>query len=143
MVRLICLAEAAEQASGAAVNTGRKLARQEVWSCALMVAKSKLMKGTVPRNELSAILLMTELAFIVKKSLGEQVDKIIYVTDSMIASHWRQNTNKRLRSYVLSRVNLARRMIQWTLDCELIPLFHIDGNSNLADLLTKPWTRLG
>ena len=29
-------------------------------------------------------------------------------------------------------------MIQWTLDAELIPLLHIDGNSNLADLLTKP-----
>ena len=53
--------------------------------CALMAAKSKLKKGTVPRNELSAILSMTGLAFIVRKSQGEQVDEIVYATDSMIA----------------------------------------------------------
>ena len=74
------------------------------------------MKGTVPRNELSANLLMTELPYIVKKSQGEQVDEIIYTTDSTIALCWCHNTNKRLRSYVLSRVESARRMIQWAVD---------------------------
>ena len=59
-----------------------------------MAAKSKLIKGTVPRNELSAILLMTELAYIVKKSLGEKVDDIIYITDSTIALCWSYNINK-------------------------------------------------
>ena len=29
-------------------------------------------------------------------------------------------------------------MIQWTLDKEEIPLFHINGNNNRADLLAKP-----
>ena len=50
-----------------------------------MSAKSKLMKGTIPRNELSAIMLMTEVAFVVKKSLGDRVESVIYVTDSTIA----------------------------------------------------------
>ena len=63
---------------------------------ALLAVKSKLMKGTVPRNELSATLLMTELAYIVKKSLREQVDEIIYITESPIVLCWCHNTNKRL-----------------------------------------------
>ena len=75
---------------------------------------------------------MTELAYIVKKR--EEVDEIIYITDRLC---WCHNTNKRLRTYVLSRVNSARRMIQWTLNTEDISLFHIDGKSNLADLLSK------
>ena len=61
-----------------------------------------------------------------------------YITDSTIALCWCDNTNKSLRSYVLSRVESARRMIQWTLDSEDIPLYHIEGTSNLAYLLTKP-----
>ena len=28
-------------------------------------------------------------------------------------------------------------MINWTIDSDMIPLFHIDGTLNLADLLTK------
>ena len=54
-VRLICLADSAEAAGGTAIYAGRKLAGQDNWSCALLAAKSKLMKGTIPRNELSAI----------------------------------------------------------------------------------------
>ena len=51
----------------------------------LMSAKSKLMKRTIPHNKLSAIMLITEVAFIVKKALGDRVDSVIYVTDSNIA----------------------------------------------------------
>ena len=46
---------AAEHAGGAAVYAGRKL-KNGPWSCSLMSAKSKPMKDTIPRNELSAIM---------------------------------------------------------------------------------------
>ena len=46
------------------------------------------MKVTDPRNELTAILLMTELLSIVKKSLEVKVDEIVYITDSTIALSW-------------------------------------------------------
>ena len=94
-IRLICVADAAEHAGGAAVYAGRRL-KDGTWSCSLMSAKSKLMKGTIPRNELSAIMLMTEIAFIVKKSLGDRVESVIYVSDSTIALCWVHNINKRL-----------------------------------------------
>ena len=101
---LICVSDAAEFAGGAAVYGGRKL-RDVTWSC---TAKSKLMKGTVPRNELFAIMLMTEVAFITKKTLGDRVGDIIFVTDSTITLCWVHNENKRLRIYVLNRVVTIR-----------------------------------
>jgi hypothetical protein len=41
--------------------------------------------------------------------------------------------------WVHNRVTLARTAIRWTVgNIELLPLFHIPGSDNLADLLTKP-----
>ena len=135
-IRLIVLSDAAESAGGAAVYAGRKML-SGVWSCSLMAAKSRMMKFTIPRNELSAILLATELAFLVKKALGDRVDEIIYVTDSTIALSWCHNTTRKLRAFIFARVESIRRMIQWTTEKEQIPLYHVDGTRNLADLLTK------
>ena len=136
-IRLICVSDAGQFAGGAAVYAGRRLIDGS-WSCGLIASKSKLLKATVPRNELSAILLMTELGYVVKKAIGENVDDIIYVTDSMITLAWCHNTRKKLRSFIFSRVESARRLIEWTVENENIPLFHIDKELNIADLLTKP-----
>ena len=135
-IRLIVLSDAAEEAGGAAVYAGRRL-ESGLWSCKLVAAKSKMMKYTVPRNELSAILLATELAFLVKKALGERVGEILYVTDSTIALSWCHNTVRKLRAFIFARVESIRRMIQWTTEKDEIPLYHVDGTKNLADLLTK------
>ena len=135
-IRLICLSDAAENAGGAVVYGGRKRIDGS-WSCSLITAKSKLMKSTIPRNELSAIMLMTELAFIVKTSLGERVTEIVYLTDSTIAMSWCHNTTIKIRLFVKNRVETIRRMIEWGTGEEEIPLYHIDGTLNVADLLTK------
>ena len=86
-IRLICLANAAKFAGGAVVYAGRKL-KSGNWSCSILASKSKLMDATIPRNELSAILLCTKLAFLVKRALRDLVDQIIYCTDSTIALRW-------------------------------------------------------
>ena len=135
--RLICISDAATHAGGAAIYIGFHC-DDGSFSNKLLTAKSKLMSATVPRNELSAILLMTEMAYIVSKALEGMVTQIIYVTDSTIALSWCHNVNKRLRLYVHSRVESIRRMIEWTLNStEELPLFHVDGRLNIADLLTK------
>ncbi len=134
---MICLSDASKRAGGAAIYMSKKCIDGS-WSTALLCSKSKLMKGTVPRNELSAILLMTELAYIVKRSLGSKVGEVIYLTDSTIALSWIHNTNIKVRAYIFSRVQAARGMIELTTGSKRIPLFHIDGKLNLADLLTKP-----
>ena len=63
-------------------------------SCALVASKSKLMKTTVPQNELSAILLGTELIYLVAKSMGSRVKDMIFATDSTIALSWCCNPTK-------------------------------------------------
>ena len=137
-VRLLCISDAAVHAGGAAVYANYRLDNGN-YSCTLLESKSRILDGTVPRNELSAIMLMTELAYTVKKALGSIVNQIIYVTDSTIAMCWSFNTQKKLRLYALNRVTLIRQMIEWTTgETENLPLYHIDGNLNPADLLTKP-----
>ena len=98
-IRLICLADAAEFAGGAAVYAGKETS-PGMWLCSLLAAKSKLMKETIPRNELSAILLCAELAFMVKSSLGSEVGEVIYLTDSTIALSWCSSETIKLRLFV-------------------------------------------
>ena len=135
-LRLICLSDAGKSAGGAVIYVGRK-DEDGNWSCALMTSKSKMMHATVPRNELGAILIMAELAYVTRKSLEERVDEILYFTDSSIALAWMQNTNIKLRAYTFARVQASRRLIQMTTGLEQIPIYHIDGDKNIADLLTK------
>ena len=75
-IRLICVTDAVITAGGAAVYAGRKL-KYSTCSCTLVASKSKLMKATVPRNELSAIMLETELIYLVAKSMGSRVEDVI------------------------------------------------------------------
>ena len=95
------------------------------------------MKATVPRNELSAIMLGTELIYLVAKSIGSRVEDVIFATDSKIALSWCCNLTKKLRLFVFSRVETIRSMIEWTTGRDYLPLYHEDGDLNLSDLLTK------
>ena len=136
--RLIAVSDASTNAGGAAIYLGFLRKNTGKFSNQLLTAKSKLMSATVPRNELSAILLTTELAFIATRALQGLVKNFVYVTDSTIALAWCHNVNKRLRLYVHSRVESIRRMIEWTTgDDTKVPLYHIESGLNIADLLTK------
>ena len=94
------------------------------------------MKATVPRNELSAIMLGTELIYLVAKSMGTKVEDVIFATESTIGLSWCCNPTKKLRLFVFSRVEKIRRMIDWTTGCDYCPIYHVDGTMNHADLLT-------
>ena len=136
-VRLLCFSDAAVAAGGAAIYASYQISDSE-YSCKLLTSKSKLMNGSIPRNELSAVLLMAELAFLIKKALGAMVTEVLYFTDSTIALSWCHNVNKKLRMFVFNRVSTIRRFIDWTTgQGESIPLYHIPGPENIADLLTK------
>jgi hypothetical protein len=86
-VRLLCLADAGERAGGCAVYAGYPL-KDGHYSCQLVYAKSRLMRNTVPRNELEAILMCAEASLVVQKSLGEVVKEVFYFSDSTIALSW-------------------------------------------------------
>ena len=135
-IRLICLADAATFAGGAAVYAGREI-MPVIWKCSLLAAKSKMMKETIPRNELSAILLCAELAFMVKSALTSEIGEVIYVKDSTIALSWCSNQEIKLCLFVYNWVMTILRLFEWTTGSKTNPLWHIDGGLNLADLLTK------
>ena len=103
-IRLICLADAAKFAGGAAIYAGREIS-PGVWVCSLLAAKSNMMKETIPRNELSAILLCAELAFMVKSALMSEIGEVIYITDSTIALSWCSNQTIKLRLFVYKGKN--------------------------------------
>jgi hypothetical protein len=137
-IRLICLADAGQTCGGTAIYGGVELPDGS-WTCQLLYAKSRLMNDTVPRNELSSICLMAEAALLVRKALGPRVKETHYFSDSMIAVCWVLNTTKRLRMWVHNRVTSARTAMRWTVgNTETLPLYHIPGTDNIADLLTKP-----
>ena len=136
-IRLICVSDAAANAGGAAIYAGRKV-QGNTFSCQLLTSKSKLMSYTIPRNELEAIRIGANLANEAKNALGSAVTEVIFFTDSSIAMSWCHNTNKKLRLFVLNRVSEIRRIIKSITGSTDLPLFHIDGKLNTADLLTKP-----
>jgi hypothetical protein len=69
--------------------------------------------------------------------LGDRVEATFYYSDSMIAICWTLNTLRRLHMYVHNRVQSIRHIVDRV---NVYPLYHIDGNANLADWLTKPRT---
>ena len=95
------------------------------------------MKATVPRNELFAIMLGTELIYLVAKSMGSKVEDMIFATDSTIALYWCCNPMKKLRLLVFSRVETIWRMVEYTTGQDFLLISHVDGALNLSDLLTK------
>ena len=82
-------------------------------------------------------MLGTELVYLVAKSIGPKVEDIIFATDSTIALSWCCNPTKKLRLFVFSRVETIRRMIEWTTGHDYLPIYHVDGELNPSDLLTK------
>ena len=137
-IRLLCLADAAVSAGGAAIYAGYLL-KDGSYSSQLLTSKSKVLKMSIPRNELSAILELAKLTYSVNKALGDLVSEVRYFTDSTIALCWICNTSKKLRMFTFNRVEEIRRCMEWTVGSieDDVPLYHIDGESNVADLLTK------
>ena len=136
-MRLICLADTGEGAGGAAVYGGVEKP-DGTFTCSLLFAKSRLMGHTVLRNKLEAIVLMADIALVVQQSLGDRVGDVLFYTDSRVAQCWVLNTRKRLRMFVHNRVQAARHGIRRIVDSEeTLPLYHIDGTENLADMITK------
>ena len=137
-IRLLCVSDAATNMGGAAIYAGVELS-DNTFSCQLLTSKSKIMSNSIPRNELEAIRIGANLTYEVKNILKDAVSEIYFFTDSQVALSWCQNTGKKLRLFVLNRVSEIRRIIKaMTPDSQDLPLYHIDGKVNTADLLTKP-----
>ena len=139
-VRLIGMADAAQNAAGSAVYASFEC-KGNAYSCQLLSAKSRLVARTIPRNELEGVRLMADMMSKTKAMLKWMTIEDHYYTDSTIAMCWCANTTIKLKMFVRSRVAEIRRNILGlafrNID-EKIPLYHIGGDKNPADWLTKP-----
>ena len=136
-LRLLCLSDAATNMGGAAIYIGHQMP-DGYFSCQLLTSRSKIMAHTIPRNELESLRLSAILAQEVKDALRDAVGEILFFTDSQIAVSWCQNTDKKLRLFVLNRVSEIRRIVSSLSGrSDNLPIYHIDGKNNIADLLTK------
>ena len=139
-LRIIVVADAAASSCGCAIYAGAEKLDGS-FSCNLILAKSKMVHGTIPRNELEGVVLAAESALMVQRALSGHIEHIRYYTDSMIVMCWIFNKSKRLRMWAFNRVQAIRNMTRIVTDGEEeVPIFHISGLENLADLLTKPRT---
>ena len=138
-IRLLGLADAAKEAGGAAIYGGF-LKKDGSYSSSLLYAKSRLMTGTVPRNELDSIYLLVTMMKTVIGTLDELSVESMYYTDSRIAQCWVSNVSKPLKTFVATRVLYIRSLLLNPSEIYSqvpVPLFHIDGTVNACDLLTK------
>ena len=138
-VRLIGISDAAVECGGAAVYA-TYLRKDGSYSAQILCSKSKLMTGSIPRNELDSIRILTDLMASVELALSEMTIETRYYTDSTIALCWVCNISKPLKTFVYTRVSAIRNRLlnRDDIPCQVpVPLFHISGTSNPADLLTK------
>ena len=103
------------------------------FACTLLAAKSKLVKGsTVPRAELKAAVLASNLYHNIKKNIKDQFKSVIFVSDSTICLYWISQDYRPLQISVRNSVIEIKRLTlpeQW---------YHVESEMNLADLGTRP-----
>jgi hypothetical protein len=129
-IRVITIADAAAHSCGSAIYASVEEPGGN-FSCNLILAKSKMVHGTIPRNELEGVVLAAESLLMVQRALADKMDSIRYYTDSRIVVCWVLNQSKRLRMWAFNRVQAIHSMIKRQQDGEdTVPLYHINGLEN-------------
>ena len=138
--RIICMSDASADCGGVCLYLSFLLTDQS-WSSQILAAKSRLLKFSVPRNELEMVELAMELIFATVVSIDLPFENIIIATDSLVALCWSLNDKIRHKVYVMNRVLAINRFFRWIREkvgptCS-VELVHIPGTENIADILTK------
>ncbi|XP_006817669.1 uncharacterized protein LOC102809487, partial [Saccoglossus kowalevskii] len=101
---------------------------------AFLLGKAKLNPThavSVPRLELCAAVLATQLVQVITTEMQDDIDKVIYHTDSTIVLGYLQNNSKRFQVYVANRVQKMHSCsspVQWR---------HVPSTQNPADLASR------
>jgi len=138
--RLICCSDASMDCGGSAVYLSFLLLDGN-WSAFLLVSKSKLMRFSVPRNEICALALGLELVYAAVLSITTPIESVLICTDSVVSLCWSMNPNTRNKVFIQNRVLTINRYMNWISERlgpdSLVQLAHIPGSFNIADILTK------
>ena len=104
------------------------------FSCQLVMGKSLLADedGTIPKGELEALTMGSNLGWILRQSLEKWVDSYIVIGDSTISLCWVTSDKKRLSLFHRNRCVQVRR------GTDLDMLYHVQTDCNPADIGTRP-----
>ena len=131
-LELIVAADAADVK--VAVVYGRFKRRNGQYSCKHMIGRTLLAKAdsTIPKEELEALTISSNLLSIVRRALGNWLTDYIILTDSAITICWVMNEDKRLSIFHRNRVN------QCKLNIDTAKLFHVRSDFNPGDIPSRP-----
>ena len=104
------------------------------FSCQLLIGRSLLAEetGTIPKNELDALTMGSNLSWILRQGLEKWISSHILIGDSTISLCWVTSEKKRLSLYHRNRCVQIRRGV------ELDQLYHVVSEANPADCGTRP-----
>ena len=129
-MRLITLVDGAKDLVMISTYCGFRL-DDSSWSNQHLIGRSALGLGTIPRNELQALIGGSNLSWIVRKSLTDWVDYSILAGDSEIALHWTISDTRKLSEWHRNRVIQIRR------STDLSDLYYVSTVHNVADVGTR------
>ena len=104
------------------------------FSCQLVIGRSLLAEedASIPKNELEALTMGSNLGWILRQSLESWVSSYILIGDSTIALCWLTSEKKRLSLFHRNRCVQIRR------GTELNFVYHVISECNPSDLGTRP-----
>ena len=134
VIHLLIAVDASKDMGAVAAYT-RVLRRNGLYSCNLILGKSKVMSHlTIPRAELKAAVIGAVSTQMLRDCLGDRLGETIFVTDSVISLCWMHQMDKQLDTAVRNAVIEIKR-----LTC-LSDWYHVNGDINIADLATRDAT---
>ena len=103
------------------------------WSCQLLIGRSILTKeGTIPMEELEALMIGSNLLWIVRKALASWISDFFLFGDSVISICWTISEKKRLSLFHRNRCNQIR------MNTQLDRIYHVKTDFNPSDIGTRP-----
>lgn len=130
---LIIAVDAAEEVKMAGA-WGRFRLKSGLFSCQLVLGRSLLADkdSTIPKVELDALLIGSNMGWILRQAMENWVESSILIGDSSIAMSWVTSTEKRLSLFHRNRCVQIRR------GTDLDNIYHCATDYNPADLGTRP-----
>ena len=131
-MELVAAADAAEELKVCGV-WARFLRSNGEYSSQLIIGRGLLSKegSSIPKEELEACAIGSNLLWIVRKSLSNWVKEYLLVSDSVISLCWITAENKRLSLFHRNRCNQVR------FHTDASKLFHVRTDYNPADIPTR------
>ena len=113
---------------------GRFRLKEGGFSCQHIIGRALLADedSTIPKNELDALAMGSNLGWILRQALVQWVSSYILIGDSTIALSWVSSEKKRLSLFHRNRCVQIRR------GTELDVLYHVVSDCNPSDIGTRP-----